>query len=806
MPTRKNVLLTTIISSLLLSACGGSTGENQSASVSTVAADQSAVPQGGLVETKASAAGAPGKADDEKHSKERSFQRIASFEVCSQIGSSCASDEQTSAEIVAVGDDGRTLIYSNSPGKTIGFVDITNPAHPVATGGLAMGGEPTSIAVRQSHALVAVNTSPSRTTPTGHLAVVDVRGQEVKTTLPLPGQPDSIAVSKDGRYIAVVVENERDEEVNDGELPQLPGGSLVVVDAVGEPVNWRMRTVDLSNLMGARFANDPEPEYVSINEDNVAVLTLQENNHIVLVDLASGMVIDHFTAGTVDLQGIDSSDDRPASISLTESSLNIPREPDGVAWLPGDRFATADEGDLDGGGRGFTVFNVDGSIAYASGNLLEREAVRLGHYPDRRSDAKGNEPENVAFARYGSANYLFVASERSSLVFVFDMADPAKPRLKQALPAGVGPEGILPIPSRNLLVAASEEDARELVIRSVISIYSYEKGAPTYPTVLSADRADGMPIPWGALSGLAADPGDPHRVFAIDDSFYRSNRIFGIDVKRSPAVLTTELQIRDLNGVLARLPVADAASVNRSEVFDSLDLAAMINPDKTVNLDPEGIAVAAGGGFWIASEGGGTVGEAEQRPITSSNLVLKVSTEGVVERVITLPDALNGKQQRFGFEGIAESNGELVVAFQRAWGGEAHPRLGIYNLASGTWRFVFYPLDPVESPNGGWVGLSDIAALRTGQFLVVERDNQGGPDARIKRLYQIDLAGAVEGMVVSKTLVRDLLPDLRAPGGIVPEKIEGLAVLRSGQILVVNDNDGVNDNSGETQLLRIRHH
>jgi hypothetical protein len=37
-----------------------------------------------------------------------------------------------------------------------------------------------------------------------------------------------------------------------------------------------------------RFSEDPEPEFVSINKDNIAAVTLQENNHIVLVSLQSG--------------------------------------------------------------------------------------------------------------------------------------------------------------------------------------------------------------------------------------------------------------------------------------------------------------------------------------------------------------------------------------------------------------------------------------------------------------------------------------------------------------------------------------
>ena len=43
----------------------------------------------------------------------------------------------------------------------------------------------------------------------------------------------------------------------------------------------------------------------------------------------------------------------------------------------------------------------------------------------------------------------------------------------------------------------------------------------------------------------------------------------------------------------------------------------------------------------------------------------------------------------------------------------------------------------------------------------------------------------------------------RATRGPVLEKIEGLAVLASGEVLFVTDNDGVNDSSGETQLVRL---
>lgn len=738
----------------------------------------------------------------------KSFNRIATFPVCEQIDPNCNTDIETAAEIVAVSNDGLTLVYTDSPMNQIGFVDITNPANPAALGTLALAGEPTSVAVNGVNALVGVNTSTDFVTTSGELSVVDIASKSVVATIPLGGQPDSIAVSKDGRYAAVVIENERDEDLGDGAPPQLPAGTLVIVDSVGAPAAWTTRTVDLTGL-AALFPTDPEPEYVDINEDNIAVVTMQENNHIVLVDLSDGSIVDHFSAGTVDLAQVDATEEDPALISLTESLPAVPREPDGVTWLNSELFVTADEGDLNGGSRGFTVFNKAGTPVFKPGSMLDHMAVRFGQYPDGRSGNKGNEPENAEYGVYGDSSYLFVASERASLVFVYDMADPANPVYKQTLPTGVGPEGVLAIPSRNLLVAASEKDDRGDKMRSALNIYSYSVGNPQYPTIASANNEDGTPIAWSALSGLAADPSDANLVYAVEDSFYQQNRIFTIDVSKVPAELTTATKIVDTNDVFAGISavtLADTAvaedDTTRIDVFDEVDLDLLINADKTVNIDPEGVAVASDGGFWVASEGSGTVGDIK-RPVNSLNFVFKTNRSGVIENVITLPDAVNANQLRFGFEGVTEYNGKVYVAFQRVWSGDTNVRLGVYDVATASWSFLFYPLEAPASQNGGWVGLSDLTALGNGEFLVVERDNQGGPDAAIKRIYKFDVTGLAADAVVTKTQVRDLMADLAAPGGLTYEKVEGLAVMSNGDVLIVNDNDGVDDNSGETQLLNL---
>lgn len=738
------------------------------------------------------------------------FNRVSTFAVCEQVGSSCESDEVTAAEIAAASTDGMTVIYTNSPKKEIGFVDITDPANPLPLGALAMGGEPTSVAVLGAYAVVAVNTKPGAadefTQPAGKLVVVDIAKRQIVKELALGGQPDSVAVSKDGRYIAVVIENQRDEGVNGGAMPQTPAGSLMIVDSVGAPDGWKTRAVTLTGL-ASLYPGDPEPEYVAINDDNIAAVTLQENNHVVLVDLKSGSVTGHFSAGSVNLSQVDLTDERPNKIALGETQADRLREPDGITWLSKTRFAIANEGDLNGGSRSYTIMNTKGEVEYDSGAELEHLAVRLGHFNDRRSDAKGTEPENVAFARFDRTDYLFVALERASLLAVYDLSVPTKPVLKQALPGAISPEGILTIPSRGLVISASEVDDRGLPARAALNLYAYQKAQASYPKVMSANRADGTPIPWAALSGMAA-AADGKTLYAVEDSFFRSNRIFEMDVTASPAIIKREIQIKDSNDVFKNVGLTLPAAKD-NQAFDQTDVAAMINADKSVNIDPEGIAMATGGGFWVASEGAGSKTTYESgRNIVSANLIFKVAANGDIQEVIALPPELNVLQTRYGFEGVTEHDGKLVVAIQRSWdvsNKAGNPSIGVYDLSAKTWMFLSYPLDPVSSPNGGWVGLSEITAIGGNQYLVVERDNQMGPDARIKRLYKVDLTGKANGALLSKTLVRDLLPDLKATKGLPLEKIEGLAVLPSGEVLFSTDNDGVNDHGGggETQLIRL---
>nr|MBA3519347.1 alkaline phosphatase [Hyphomicrobiales bacterium] len=437
------------------------------------------------------------------------FNRIATFPVASNLPSDRDPATPTVAEIVAASEDGMTLVYTDSQLKALGVVDIADPKAPKPAGFVALEGEPTSVAVANGKALVAVVTSESNDKPSGQLVVVDIASKAVESTCELGGQPDAVAFNPDKSRLAVVLENERDEELNDGELPQLPSGALAILSVDSGAADCAsMRTVDLAGLADVA-GDDAEPEFADVNGAGEAVVTLQENNHIAIVDLAAGTVKADFSAGAADLEGIDTKED--GIIRPTDKLEGVAREPDAVQWLDDERFVTANEGDYKGGSRSFTIFNRSGEVLYDSGAELEHLAMRIGHYPEGRSDAKGTEPEGLEVATFGDDRLIFVGTERSSFVAVYRDTG-AEPEYLQVLPAGLGPEGLTAIPSRSLFVVASEEDlVEDGGARSTLMIYERGTGDAAYPTLVSSE-AEGAPIGWGALSGLAADTAQAGRL------------------------------------------------------------------------------------------------------------------------------------------------------------------------------------------------------------------------------------------------------------------------------------------------------
>ena len=701
---------------------------------------------------------------------EMNFNRVATFATPDNMAEGEDRARVTSAEIISASPDGMTLIYTDSPLGVVGLIDITDPKAPKALGNIDVGGEPTTAKIIGGMAFAGVNTSADYVNTSGKMVAIDLATKAITAECELGGQPDSVAAAKDGSFLAIAIENERDEDLNDGKIPQMPAGYVVKLPIKDGAMDCAgLQKIDVTGL-AAVGGDDPEPEFVDINDAGEIVVTMQENNHIVVIG-ADGNVASHFSAGAVDLDGIDTK--RDGRLDFTGIKEGVLREPDGVKWLDADHFAVANEGDYEGGSRSWTIFKKDGTVVYESGASYEQAIAAIGHYPEHRSHTKGVELESVEIAKFGETLMGFAASERASIIGVYDLTDPTAPVLKQMLPSGVSPEGMVAIPGRNLFVTANEVDLIEAGgVRAHVMIYELQDAPAAYPMITSAGTE--ALLGWGALSGLAADPTEAGKLYAVSDSVYGSMpMIYTIDATQTPAKITSGLLVTR-------------------------------GGDAAQKLDLEGVAVDGKGGFWLASEG------RSDRLIPHA--IYNVNDKGEIKKEIALPAELLANEIRYGFEGITVAGDWLWMAVQREWKDDPKGmvKLLAYNTAEEKWGAVHYPLDALAEGTAetAWMGLSEIT-VHGDWVYIVERDNQVGAAAATKKIYRVkaadmvpaELGGALP--VMTKELVRDLMPDLAVLNGYMAEKVEGFAIDAAGTGWVVTDNDGVTDSSGETLFWSV---
>ncbi|ROS73360.1 esterase-like activity of phytase family protein [Cellulomonas sp. PhB143] len=732
------------------------------------------------------------------------FHRLATYPVFQNRPDGEPATAESVAEISSISKDGKTLVYTDALGKRVGFLDVSDPGSPRGLGTLSLAelgdsdDQPTSVAVVGACVLVVVDTSTSFTEPTGRVDVVDLATRTRVRSIDLGGQPDSIVVTPDGKHAAVAIENERDEEAapaggDEGDLPQLPAGFVQLLDlSAPTPAGWGATPVPLTAPDGSALPAlaamdtpvDPEPEYVAVNPSGTRyAVTLQENDGVVILDVATGAIVQAFSAGTDTVTGIDTAKD--GGIDQSGSITDVPREPDAIAWVDDRHVATANEGDWKGGTRGWSIFDATtGAVVWDAGNEMERLAVRVGLHTEDRAAKKGVEIEGLATATFGGTRYAFVGSERSNFVAVYDVSKPAAPRFVQVLATTNGPEGLLPVPSRNLLLTSSEEDVAADGVRATVGVFGlgpkYAKGAgtPQFPSVVSADdpaAPAGTPIGWTALGALSADPAAKDRLWTATDAAQTPTKILSLDVSSlkdgSPAVVDRSLTVTDAGA--------------------------------PAGLDVEGVYARPAGGFWLGVEGAKG----------AQNALVRTDAAGTVQQRVALPADVAAGLGKWGIEGVSgltDAAGEhLVVALQRGLttddGLGGYARIGRYDVGTARWTWFGYSLE-TPSTDDDWLGLSEITMVDADTVAVIERDKLNGPAAAVKRVYTADLpAGAAAGAVtpVRKRLAVDVLPALRATKGWTQEKLEGLTIGGDGQVYAVTDNDGVEDATGETVLLEL---
>ena len=246
-------------------------------------------------------------------------------------------------------------------------------------------------------------------------------------------------------------------------------------------------------------------------------------------------------------------------------------------------------------------------------------------------------------------------------------------------------------------------------------------------------------------------------------------------------------------------------------------------------LDPEGLHVLDDGSFWVADEYGPALIHFDP----DGRMLERFDPRPASAR--SLPLVLGRRRPNYGFEGLTgDRSGRTLVAILQsslpdardAGHRSALTRIVVIDTETGSSRQFLYPLDEPS------FFATDIARLSDTEFLVLERDNGflgGDPPGRHKRVYRIDLTGAtdvsdpadpLEGLAVGGRMLESLSAEELAGAGIGPvrkslavdlaalgyphDKPEGIVVLSSTEIAVINDDDfGIVDAGGKPGVKRL---
>ena len=399
------------------------------------------------------------------------------------------------AEIIAATPDGLYIVHTNSKNSSVDLVEIADPANPSTVISIPVPGEPTSVGISPdglwAMAVVFAAQSKAGKKPVdprlpGLLALIDLRNPQQAAITKLIGighHPDSIAIASSGDelHAIIAIENEplivTDNVVIDNDKPgqkndiSKPGAIEIISLNPLRPERYTSTTIplDQATLSDALmlFPEDPQPEYVAIAPNKkLAAISLQENNGIVLIDPVKAEIVSAFNLGKSVTQQADLIADGKVSLvqNYPDDAVEQPyagvRFPDAVAFHPNGRYLiTADEGEFKlSGGRGFSIWSIEGGFVWDDAGEIEREAAKLDLYPEERSDVRGVEVEGVTTARFSNADYAFLLSERGSFVAIYDISNPKTPVFIQIIPTSTAPESAVAIPSRNLLVIAGEKD------------------------------------------------------------------------------------------------------------------------------------------------------------------------------------------------------------------------------------------------------------------------------------------------------------------------------------------------------------
>ena len=302
-----------------------------------------------------------------------------------------------SAEIVAFDKDVDRLYIANSVGQKLDIVNFSNPAAPVLINsiGLAPYGNIKSVIAHDSVVAVAIESVPAQTN--GKVVFFDYNGNFL-SQVTVGAMPDMLTFNK--TYTKIIT---ADEGEPDATYTNDPEGSVSIIDLTPGYANLTNANVTMLGFTAyngqaaalvaqgirvfstsASVAQDFEPEYVAISDDNSkAYVTLQENNAMVTIDLTTNTIISLTALGysnydAASNNALDASDQSGAVLITGNLPIKGAYMPDAI-----DFYTSAGTGYLvmanEGDSREFgSVIDANRISSSAFNNLLDATA-----FPDQ---------------------------------------------------------------------------------------------------------------------------------------------------------------------------------------------------------------------------------------------------------------------------------------------------------------------------------------------------------------------------------------------------------------------------------------
>ncbi|WP_051306367.1 choice-of-anchor I family protein [Massilia alkalitolerans] len=287
------------------------------------------------------------------------------------------------AEITAFDAASKRLFVVNGANGTVDVLDLATPSAPKLVGTISvtgLGAGVNSVAIHDGLVALAIEASP-KTNP-GTVAFYNAADLKLVNSVRVGALPDMLTFTPDGRTVLVANEGEpnsygqADSVDPEGSISVITvnrGGTPSVATADFRAFNGQEAALRSQGIRiygpGASAAQDLEPEYIATSEDGrTAYVTLQENNAVAIVDVASAKVTAIKPLGTKNHNlagmGMDASDeDGGTNTNSGTPAVRIAPQPVKGMYLPDAiaRFTvdgasyliTANEGDARADWPGF---------------------------------------------------------------------------------------------------------------------------------------------------------------------------------------------------------------------------------------------------------------------------------------------------------------------------------------------------------------------------------------------------------------------------------------------------------------------